>query len=238
MKWTSEHNILLGREILALELWKFKSGTRERGQCLENIAENLNGVASPVFMVTSRGIRDRIKLLERNYKNKERAESQASGIAPPPPTELDEIMREFIEKSSEAEEEANKILSEKYEKNEKEKPQAEDMRNKAMERLSETKRRSDDIPSKQRSKRSASDTIDYLKTKFEKESDLKKAELEFKKKKEENQAAHQALMLQQQQTITNQFQEQMSSQNQQFNMMCQMMMSQTQALLEVIKKRQ
>ena len=29
MKWSPEHEIILGKEILLFELWKFKAGSRE-----------------------------------------------------------------------------------------------------------------------------------------------------------------------------------------------------------------
>ena len=42
MKWTKEHDVLLGKEVLLFELWKYKLGSRERGNCLDRIAESLN----------------------------------------------------------------------------------------------------------------------------------------------------------------------------------------------------
>ena len=40
MKWSGEHDVMLGREIMLFELWKYKAGSHERGQCLDRIAES------------------------------------------------------------------------------------------------------------------------------------------------------------------------------------------------------
>ena len=67
MKWSEEHDVMLGREIM-LELWKYKAGTRERGQCLDRIAESLNHLKKPPFSVSQKSVRDRLRILERDFK--------------------------------------------------------------------------------------------------------------------------------------------------------------------------
>ena len=57
MKWTSKHDIKLGRETLLLELWKYKSGSREKCQCLDKIAENLNQIKELYFNVNQTSVR-------------------------------------------------------------------------------------------------------------------------------------------------------------------------------------
>lgn len=47
MKWSGEHDVMLGREIMLFKLWKYKAGSRERGQCLDRIAESLNNLEKP-----------------------------------------------------------------------------------------------------------------------------------------------------------------------------------------------
>ncbi|CAH3040321.1 unnamed protein product [Pocillopora meandrina] len=42
MKWTKEHNVLLGKKVMLFELQKYKLGSRERGNCLDQIAKSLN----------------------------------------------------------------------------------------------------------------------------------------------------------------------------------------------------
>ena len=43
MKWSDEHDVMLGREIVLFELWKYKAGSHERGQWLDRIASVLVG---------------------------------------------------------------------------------------------------------------------------------------------------------------------------------------------------
>ena len=80
MKWTKEHDVLLGKEVMLFELWKYKLGSRERGNCLDRIAESLNQLQEPFFNVSQKSIRDRLKILERNFKRKDRFERNASRL--------------------------------------------------------------------------------------------------------------------------------------------------------------
>ena len=229
MKWSGEHDVMLGREIMLFELWKYKAGSRERGQCLDRIAESLNHLERPSFSVSQKSVRDRLKILERDFKKKERSEKNASGISPER-TEVDQIMEDYLEQKEDQERESEKASEESRDKMAKEKATAEDMRNKAMERLSETKKRAgSDLPKKKR-KNNGNDTLEYLKEASDRECELKKQELEFKMQQEKSAAAQQTLMLQQ-----------MKNQQEQFQTMLQMFMqqqqTQSQALLELLKKR-
>ena len=68
IKWSGEHDVMLGREIMLFELWKYmyKAGSRERGQCLDRIAESLNHLERPSFSVSQKSVRDRLKILEQD----------------------------------------------------------------------------------------------------------------------------------------------------------------------------
>ena len=68
MKWSGELDVMLGREIVLFELWKHKAGNRERGQCLDRIAESLNHLERPSFSVSKKSVRDRFNILERDFK--------------------------------------------------------------------------------------------------------------------------------------------------------------------------
>ena len=140
MKWTKEHDVLLGKEVMLFELWKYKLGSRERGNCLDRIAESLNQLQEPFFNVSQKSIRDRLKILERDFKRKDRFERNASGISPEK-SEIDVIMEDYLERKEEQERESEKISDDKTAK---EKASAELMRNKAMERLAEKKKRAGD----------------------------------------------------------------------------------------------
>ena len=141
-------------------------------------------------------VRDRLKILERDFKKKERSEKNASGISPER-TEVDQIMEDYLEQKEDQERESEKASEESRDKMAKEKATAEDMRNKAMERLSETKKRAgSDLPKKKR-KHNGNDTLEYIKEASDRECELKKQELEFKMQQEKSAAAQQTLMLQQ-----------------------------------------
>ena len=135
-----------------------------------------------------------------------------------------------MEQKEDQERESEKASEESRDKAAKDKATAEDMRHKAMERLSETKKRAgSDLPPKKR-KHNGNDTLEYLREASDRECELKKQELEFKMEQEKSAAAQQTLMLQQ-----------MKNQQEQFQKMLQMFMQQQQtqseALLELLKKR-
>ena len=46
MKWAKERDVLLGKEVMLFELWKYKLVSRETGNCLDQIAESLNSYKS------------------------------------------------------------------------------------------------------------------------------------------------------------------------------------------------
>ena len=68
MAWTPEHDLLLSWEILVLQPFQFEFGSREKGQCWDKIAKNLNVLERPKFIVDQRGARERYPKIERNYK--------------------------------------------------------------------------------------------------------------------------------------------------------------------------
>ena len=156
MKWSPEHDVMLGREIMLFELWKYKAGNRERGQCLDRIAESLNHLEKPSFSVSQKSVRDRLKILERDFKKKERSEKNASGISPEK-TELDQLMEDYLEQKEDQERESIKASEDSRDKAAKDKATAGDIRNKAMELLSETKKRAGSHLPKKKGKHSGND---------------------------------------------------------------------------------
>ena len=110
MIWTEEHNILLCREVLVVEPYKFKLGSLERGHCWDTVAKSLNGLAQPSLMVDKTAVRDHLLKLIRDFERKmakvQRALLQgiASGIATET-SELDEAVETTIGRMEGAEEE-------------------------------------------------------------------------------------------------------------------------------------
>ena len=212
MDWTNEHDILLCREVIVNDPYEFKTGSRERGQCLDKIADILNAIQNPWFKVDQRSIRDRLKKLLKAFITKKNAEERASGINPEY-SELDDLLNDINERKHEGEICENQNSEEKNKKVDKERAEAEQVRRMSMERLSETKKRlstsasTDELevsPPTKRPRSSGGDTIMYLREKSEKdfalreeELRLKRAELEAAKERDSHLQQQSALMLQQ-----------------------------------------
>lgn len=192
MEWSEAHDVLLCREMLALNPFKAKRKTTQRSKMWETIAQNLELIDQPTFRVTVRAVRDRYSLLARKYRKRMQTKKKVSGITPEV-SELD-VLLELIGLEDLSEEENE----EKTKKDEQDKVKALDMRKKAMEKLSDNKNRkaqeADGEP-KKKTRRSSGATIEYLKERNEVEFDLRRHNLELKKKgqversKKENKAA-------------------------------------------------
>ena len=81
-KWSAKHDTVFGPEILSCELWKYRPGTRERGNCLNEIWEVLNDIKGLQFCVSQKSLRDSLKILERDSKARKREAERGSGISP------------------------------------------------------------------------------------------------------------------------------------------------------------
>ena len=159
MIWTNQHDILLCREILLEEPYKFKHGSRERGQCWDKIANSLSHVEKPRFIVDQRSVRDHFMKLEKSHKRKMAAEERASGISPEH-TELDEALQDIMERSEGAQDELAKGEERKEKNAEKEKETAENVRKRSMERLSQTRERESPESAKKKKKSYPGDTVE------------------------------------------------------------------------------
>ena len=139
MEWTDERDVLFCREVLVFDLFMHKPGSRERGLCLDRIAENLNSIETVWFKVNQRSLRDRLIKLLKIFKSKRSQEEKASGIAPDH-TELDDFLQDILERQQQAEIIATEKSDEQLKKTDKERVAAEKMRKSSMERLSEKKK--------------------------------------------------------------------------------------------------
>ena len=175
MLWTKNHDILLCREILVGEPYKFKCGSRERGHCWDTIANHLNSMREERFIVDQRSVRDRFTKLEKLHKRKMAEEEKASGISPEI-TEIDIV--DIVEITREVQEHLAMENEEKENVAQKEKETAENVRKRSMERLAETKAR-ENI---KKSNKQKSSPLGYFREKHEKELDLKREEIELKKR--------------------------------------------------------
>jgi hypothetical protein len=163
MYWTKDHNLLLIREVLAVDSYSQPKGSRERAKLWEEIAMSLNLVSAPQFSVTVRSVRDRVNLvLIKKHKKNVAEANKASGITPDEPSEFELGMDEIYERAEAAERDQQVISEERKANLEKEKKQAEDMRAKALEKVGETKKRvavSDDGSGEPEKKRKKSQKI-------------------------------------------------------------------------------
>ena len=77
-------------EVMAFELYEYKPGSKERGPCIDRIAESLNSIEEPWFKVDQRSLKDRIKKLLK-YVEKRNKEMRASEVEEEH-TELDDLL--------------------------------------------------------------------------------------------------------------------------------------------------
>ena len=177
-QWTTDHDVMMCREVLVSEPYKFKPRTPERGQSWESVAQQLNSIHQPSFRVTARSVRDRLTLLSTKYAQKLRMEEKASGIDVEQ-TELESLLEEILEREKEAKKNLELKDRDKKSKVEKEKATAEEVRKQALERMAKPK--VEDQENKQKKpkvRRSTAEAIDYLRERSDNETDYKKQELE------------------------------------------------------------
>ena len=120
--------------MLTAEPYKCKNRSRESGQAWDLIAANLNSVHAPRSRVSQKSVRDRARILLKNFKLKIREEEKASGIEVEELSEFDLALEEIIEKEKAAN--AQLDLEESVRKNElQDKANAEEMHLQTMDIL-------------------------------------------------------------------------------------------------------
>ena len=202
MEWTELHDLNLCEEVLVVEPWKHPYRSKERGDSWNEIANNLNASDHPTFKVSKRSVRDRLTLLQQKYKAKMRMEEAASGIDCQE-TKLDKALEEIIEK----EKAATDARSLQDDNKKTEKAAAEEHRNRAVERLGETKKRNaekqdEKAQTAKKGRRSTSEVVEFLKEKSERESVLRKEDLELRRKELSQKEDMMKMLAQQQQQQT------------------------------------
>ena len=187
MIWDEEKEVLLCREILVVEPYKFKKSTKDRGDAWTKISNSLNKAdIVPPLTVDQRAVREHFCALLKRYRKKAADALKESGVAPEV-TELDVLMEEIINKVEEYEKRFSKVDEETKEKD-KDEALAQDIRQQCMETYAESRKRKqlEDSEAKPKKGRfTGSETIAYLKEKAEKEHSLREKELEVKKQEQE-----------------------------------------------------
>ena len=233
MGWTEQKDVMLAREILLGEPFKYRAGSKERGSVWSQIANNLN--THPGFTVSQRVVRDRFGILEKKAKKRKREIENGTGIS-----ELDVALEEIIERWEAAEREFQLDNQSKAKKLEKDKETAEEMRKMSMEIFAASKKRKsdpDESTGEKRCKkrRGGSDTVQFLKEHSEMKFQFKREELEAKK-------SEQSLLIeqqkQQQQMMISMFQQQQQQHNQQQQLQQQQMQQQLQQMQTMFMETQ
>jgi len=160
MHWTEEHNVILIRECLVFEPWRYKQGSPERGQIWKRIAEALNALKSPIFRVTERSVRDRLNLMMKKFKKKINDDNRASGIEVDDETELEKGIRDIIEQFEDQERLTKDESKAKKQKIVEEAAQAQEVRLMSLETLGETKKRRSDATNEDEASPTCSKNVD------------------------------------------------------------------------------
>lgn len=242
MEWSELKNILLCREVLAIEPYKAKERTVQRAQAWQTVADNLSKIKDPCFKVDKRSVREHVMKMVEKFKKKNKQEEMASGICPEQ-SELDILLEEIAERMDASVEIMEEENERKLKKLEKEKEQAEDIRLKAMESLGETKKRvasqenQQEGLGQQRSKKrrsNGSELVVFLNERANQEMQLRVKDAEGREKQHNDMME----MLQRQQQ---QQQEQQQQQQQQFMqlqaLLAQQQQQQNQLLLALLGKK-
>ena len=186
MDWTEAHDSSLIREILIVEPFQFKSATVKRGQAWSQIAEILNSVELPNFRVNQRSVRERFSHLEKMFTKKMSNEEKASGISPPDLTGNENGLEEIIARKKETSLQQDNENESSKEAQQVERLKAQETKKRCLETFVETKQHTEEETTpKRRTRGSGSETISYLREKAEKDSELRKEELNLKRLEEE-----------------------------------------------------
>ena len=242
--WSNDHDIVMCREVLIVEPYRFKIRSPERGKAWESLAETLNAMSSlsSKFKVTARSVRDRYNLLTKKMQAKLKSEEKASGIDVET-TELDVLLEEILEREKAAKEKLESDEDKKKKAVENDKVATESMRKQALERMGQTakrKKEGDDseVLKKKKSRRSTADAVEYLKERADKEILLKKQELELRKKEQENMMEREKEKNQnQEKLISTMVKQQQEQQQMMMMMMIHQQQQQSQAMLAFMQKK-
>lgn len=202
-KWTEERDRLFLREVLVVEPYLYKPGTKETGLKWSEVAEKINRYAHFSSKPRDqRSVRERFSKLLSDHKRKINAEEAATGTAPDPPTETEQILEDIIERMKTTPIPAS---AKDGKKEEKKRQDALNTRDKAMKTWRKAKSNGNDEsgsesegesekekPSvKRRKRRGGSDALQYLAEKTERETELRKQELELRREELHLQAEQQ-----------------------------------------------
>ena len=222
------------REMLSIDLFSHKLGSRERGHAWDLVAATLNLLDG--FAVNQKSVREHFKTISTTYTTQTNKELRKSGEGGEPLSEYDQLIESLIDSQKESNEKFKNLSDNQIAIEIQEKEKGIDIRKQAMERCGQSKKRKseegiDSIAGadKNKTRRTSGDTFDLLRAKMEADLETKKAEREL----QQQQQAQFALVLQS-------FNDNMQRQQEQSNQMQQQMlliMQQEQQLLQYLLQK-
>ena len=161
MQWNNDRDIMLMREVAALGVLTQKSGSKERGQLWQQVADALN--ENDNFYATARGVRDRLSTIMKKHRIQMNKAKKLSGVGGEEVTEFDILVEDLIELSDDTDARSEEKLEEKKKSDQEDRKKALDVRNTAMERFGETRKRksNEEDESPKHCRRSSSDTLSW-----------------------------------------------------------------------------
>ena len=155
-------------------------------------------------------------------------------------SELDDLLKEILEKEKAAKEKLNNDDDDRKKSLENENAAAEDMQKRALERVGQTTKRKDKEgtetgPSKKKSRKSTGGAVEYLKERASTEIQLRERELEMRKKEQESMSQRERERNEQQDKVLSPMLKQ-QDQQQQMMMLMNQQQQQSQALMSLIGK--
>ena len=94
MQWTNEKEVLMMREVIGKSVLSHKSGTQERSNGWQKVADTLNTLEG--FQLTDRAVRDKIGAIVKKYRPLINKEIQDTGLGGDEPTEHQVLVEEVI----------------------------------------------------------------------------------------------------------------------------------------------
>ena len=126
MNWTPTDDLALCKEIIFVNPYSAKNKSIQRSALWQKIAENLNSVKDPCFIVEKRSVWDHIDILIQRFKRQQAQELRESGTSYQH-TELDAAIEQIIVIEESSDTEQQEMNDENGGKVEADRKKAEDM---------------------------------------------------------------------------------------------------------------
>ena len=129
------------RELLLVEPYLHKQGSKERGQAWKLITSILNSSSTVLFKVTEGSVHEMFTKMIEAFRKNENQEIEASGTKGKEYEEIYRSLTDIHQRMNEVKAMWDKNSEREQEKEEQERRKVEDIRKKATERLGETRKR-------------------------------------------------------------------------------------------------